>query len=188
MLSGEAELAVGIGIWDLGFGGAKSQIPNHIFKLIVLHEANIKTADVAVGVYLELREVQRDALHRSAAFRSARLRAADEDVFQLDLEILERFVSGLPDGDQPFPDVFSGGAGEHQLCRRGIGSLHERKVLKVGLAGSTAAACSAGHRGVADAPRKAEELNLARVLVVRRFPFDSVELQKHVDCHWSSST
>src|SRR5581483_2794459 len=85
---------------------------------------------------LELGEVEGDVLGQEFAAVARVLDARDQDVFELDLDVLERFFAGLADGDQAFLDVLAIGAEQHESAGRLIDELGDGDIVDADFAGA----------------------------------------------------
>src|SRR5688572_21269138 len=133
-------------------------------------------------LHLELGEVEGKVFSEQIAAVAGVLHARDQDVRELDLEVFQRLLAGLADGDQGFLDVLAVTAGQHQSTARLVHELGDGDVVNGDLAGAAAAA-GAVSAGLVHAPAKGLDVNLVLVLGVLRFSLDPIDLQKHVNGH-----
>src|SRR6266545_2556376 len=131
---------------------------------------------------LELGEVDRHVLREQVAAVARLLHAGDEDVVECDLEVLDRLLAGLADGNQTVGDVLAVAAVQHQRRRGLVQELRDGDVVDVDLARPVAAARMASGCLI-HPPAKGFDMNLVLVLVVLGFALDAIQLEEHVDCH-----
>ena len=136
------------------------------------------------GLYWKstLANVRRHVLRVATVARVAVCHARDDDVAHLDDQELLLALAGLAMGDRRFLQVHTRRARLHQHRRRLVDVVGEGEVVEARLA--LPASASAPHlTGVRHAPRPAQHLDLALVLVVQRFALDVADLREDVRRH-----
>src|SRR5206468_3937586 len=91
-------------------------------------------------------------------------------------------AAGFTGVEPSLGDMFAIAAMDHQFRRRLIHRLGDADIVHAHLARAAATSAAEGAR-LRKSPGKRLDMNLLLVLVILRFTFNAVYLQKHVSCH-----
>jgi hypothetical protein len=148
-------------------------------RLAVIADDRVLELDLAVA------EPELFGRHAAVALRGAAgADGLDEDVGELVLHVGVLVAAGAAEGEDGTLVVLAGRAALGQLGGRLVELLHDGEGAEIGaLTGEGARRGRRPRDGLRDAPREAEDLDLALVLGVAGLAIDSVDLEEGIERH-----